>query len=123
MSTPASTHHEKRFEAGDFAYYTNDYGVYWGVRKIVSFDTQMLNADSYIISPTDTPWCPVHARNLKRLNDEENQMNAYHLSYLAEDWHVGELITIILGKTPKDALARFQTANPNCSRDEILALA
>jgi len=57
---------EPRYKAGDVVIYTNDYGVCWGERTIVSVaDFRWSGGEPlYYITPTDSPWCPKPERNL-----------------------------------------------------------
>lgn len=50
-----------QFKVGDKVHYTNDQGVYWGVRTITELDSRG-DRPTYYIAPTDTPWYAVSER-------------------------------------------------------------
>ena len=54
-----------KFKVGQEVVYTNDQGVNWGRKTIVGHEVDSFGQDRYYIEPTDTPWFPVHERNLK----------------------------------------------------------
>lgn len=52
------------FRTGDKVIYTNDQGVCWGEKTVVRVEF-FYGRNWYFITPTDTPWCGAHARELR----------------------------------------------------------
>jgi hypothetical protein len=75
-----------KFSPGDKVVYTNEYGVCWGVKTIVSRGECGLRRKNYTLRAgytyegSATPWCPVDEKHL-RLATEEDLMHA--------DWWFG----------------------------------
>ncbi|WP_130537728.1 hypothetical protein [Thiomicrorhabdus indica] len=54
-----------KYKVGDRLYYTNAFGVQWGLKEIVGREMTEFGAQ-YYISPTETPWCSISERLLTR---------------------------------------------------------
>lgn len=69
-TNPPSAPPEHKFKVGDKVVYTNDFGVCWGVKTIVSLEYRPTTRDddgpqrpTYHYEGTDTPWFSVDERN------------------------------------------------------------
>jgi hypothetical protein len=59
-----------KFKINDKVIYTNPQGVCWGEKTIVGYELwtgETYTAHRYYISPTDTPWYPVHEDGLRHI--------------------------------------------------------
>lgn len=53
-----------KFRVGDIVCWTNDYGVKWRGRRIISVDRDTKSRPLYYVEPTDAPWMYVREPNL-----------------------------------------------------------
>lgn len=53
-----------QFKVGDWVAYTNPYGIYWGIKRIIGIEYRT-KRPCYYFSQTDTPWFAVGEENLK----------------------------------------------------------
>jgi len=55
-----------KYKIGDEVHFTNDSGIYWGIKKIteVSSCSYSKSGFGYKVTPTDTPWFDIKQENL-----------------------------------------------------------
>lgn len=56
---------QRKHKVGDDVVYVNDYGVCWGIRKVIGIDERN-GKPTYYIEPTDCPWFSVDENNLTK---------------------------------------------------------
>lgn len=61
------------FNPGDLVIFTNDFGVCWGVKKIISQEPPLTQGGSlrYHYEGSDTPWYSVDEHNFKLADAED----------------------------------------------------
>lgn len=62
-----------KYAIGDKVVLVNDFGVVWGVKKIIGLD-ERTNQPTYYYEGSDTPWYSVPEENLRPATDEDFMM-------------------------------------------------
>ena len=62
---------QHKFALNDAVVYTNEYGVCFGIKRIVALSYTGSGGPAYVYENMDTPWSPVEEDRLKHATDED----------------------------------------------------